>query len=138
MNHKREKQLEAERRYREKHRKEINERCKLRMRKLWKDNPELARSRQNEYRWNIRTKAIKEYGGICVCCGEKEMRFLTFDHINGGGLKERKASGKSGVDFIYKLTRDAVIRNKKREDIQILCYNCNMSKGFYGKCPHKN
>ena len=24
-----------------------------------------------------------------------------------------------------------------KEGFQLLCYNCNCAKGFFGKCPHK-
>jgi hypothetical protein len=129
MNHKRQKQLEAEKRYRNKHRGEINERCKLRMRKLWKDNPELARKKQRQYRQATRVRTIMAYGGKCVCCGETELKFLGFDHINGGGRKERMGLGSAFYVSLRKATR---------KDIQILCHNCNLAKGFYGKCPHKN
>ena len=130
MNHKRQKQLEAERRYREKNGDAIRERAKLRMRKLWKDDPELARKKQRQYRFNMRERMIKSYGGICKCCGEKEIKFLTFDHINGDGRKERRERGLIGSYFYAHLLKN------HPKNIQILCYNCNCSKGNYGKCPH--
>lgn len=130
MNHKRQSQLlEAEKRYREKHRKEINERAKIRMRKLWKDNPELARQKQNQYHQATRERTIMAYGGKCECCSETEMKFLSFEHKNGGGRKERMKLGSA----FYVSLRKAI-----RKDIGVLCFNCNLAKGFYGKCPHKN
>ena len=85
---------------------------------------------QSEYRRGIRLLAIEEYGGECVCCGEKEPKFLCFDHINGGGSKDRK-SLRTGNGWYQKLLRE------HPANIQLLCHNCNMAKGFYGECPHK-
>ena len=33
---------------------------------------------------------------FCKCCGEKEMKFLSMDHVNGGGNKHRKELGFKG------------------------------------------
>lgn len=80
-----------------------------------------------------RAELIKRYGGKCVCCGETRYNFLTFDHVNNNGAEERrKFKGTRGTGtFLYKLYHGPI-----REDIVILCYNCNCSKGFYGECPH--
>lgn len=29
-------------------------------------------------------------------------------------------------------------RNNYPNGFQVLCHNCNMAKGFYGKCPHQS
>ena len=34
--------------------------------------------------------------------------------------------------------RKLVIKNYYPKNLQILCHNCNMAKGFYGECPHYN
>ena len=71
---------------------------------------------------------------FCKCCGEKEIKFLSIDHINGGGNKHRKEigikDGKGGNIYHW------IIANNFPEGFQILCHNCNMAKGFYGICPH--
>jgi hypothetical protein len=76
---------------------------------------------------------IKHYGGKCVCCGETHREFLTLDHINGGGNKERKELKiKAGTEFyLY------VIKNNFPNGYRLLCSNCNCSRGFYGYCPHE-
>ncbi len=87
--------------------------------------------------WRVRFKGeiFSPYGGCrCVCCGEIELKFLSIDNIEGGGAKDRgKARGGiSGVNFYSKL--------KKRgfpPGYQVLCFNCNCAKGFYGICPHQ-
>ena len=30
-----------------------------------------------------------------------------------------------------------ITKNNSPKGFQILCHNCNMAKGFYGKCPHQ-
>ena len=74
---------------------------------------------------------IEHYGGVCSCCGETEQMFLSLDHINGGGTKHRKELGKYGTAFYA-----WIIKNDFPEEFQVLCYNCNLAKGFYGICPH--
>lgn len=50
------------------------------------------------------------------------------DHINGGGTKHRKQIG----SHIYNWIKN----NEFPEGFQVLCFNCNLAKGFYGVCPH--
>lgn len=76
---------------------------------------------------------LQFYGGNppkCACCGEKEIKFLSIDHIKGGGTKHRKEMG------VGKSIYPWLIRNNFPEGFQVLCHNCNMAKGFYGICPH--
>ena len=75
---------------------------------------------------------------FCACCGEKEIKFLSLDHINGGGTKHRQQLQKNrikpaGGSVVY----GWIIKNNFPEGYQILCHNCNQAKGFYGVCPHK-
>lgn len=77
---------------------------------------------------------IDKYGGICVCCGETTYIFLTLDHKNGGGSKERKQEPSRNNYTYYKKLLEGPIR----EDLQVMCMNCNW--GRYrngGVCPHK-
>jgi hypothetical protein len=66
----------------------------------------------------------------CSCCGEKTYEFLSLDHINGGGTAHRKALG-GGQFFLW------LHRNGFPKGYQVLCFNCNLAKGFYGQCPHE-
>lgn len=68
---------------------------------------------------------IKKYGNICKICNETNPLFLTIDHINGGGNKER-SSGKIGQVFYRYLNQIDY-----STDYQILCYNCNSVKEYY-------
>lgn len=72
----------------------------------------------------------------CKCCGESRLEFLTIDHINGGGAKHREELGqgrrsKGAGGFYYWL-----IRSDYPEGYQVLCQNCNFSRGLFGYCPH--
>lgn len=66
----------------------------------------------------------------CKCCGEKEYKFLSIDHINGGGNQHRKSLGSK---YIYSWLK----QNGYPDGYQVLCHNCNMAKAFYKICPHQ-
>lgn len=82
----------------------------------------------------ITTKAnvINGYGKKCKCCGEENQLLLTIDHVNNGGTKIRNDTKIFGVVFYRWL-----ISNNFPSDYQLLCYNCNCSKGAYGQCYHE-
>jgi len=96
------------------------------------ERPEEAKKYQRDYRARVREQVLQLYGGKCVCCGETDLHFLTFDHKNGGGTKERRSTGMTGSTFYLSLLKH------RRDDIQVLCFNCNCAKWFYGVCPHEN
>ena len=77
-----------------------------------------------------RITAIEHYGNKCVCCGERGLRFLTFEHKNGDGAKHRKETGTGGGSNFARW----LIKNNFPKSIEILCYNCNCARGFYGYC----
>jgi len=82
------------------------------------------------YKLQRRKLILKHYGNKCICCSEKRIEFLAIDHINNDGsiLKRKYKIG----DFY-----NWIIKNNFPKNLQILCHNCNMSKGFYGYCPHE-
>lgn len=94
---------------------------------------EVARIRDKKRRLEV----LKHYGGDppkCHCCGESIYEFLSIDHINGGGYKHRKEIGGYFGRNFYKW----LVKNNFPDGFQVLCHNCNLAKGFYGKCPHEN
>jgi len=124
------------------------DKIKLRLKKWREQNREKIRQRQHNYyqknkeeiderrrkgdkkrRMKTRIKVLSHYGNKCACCGETETKFLTIDHIKGGGYKHRK---KIRVPFYYWL-----IKNDFPEGFQVLCMNCNFAKGMHGECPHE-
>lgn len=93
-------------------------------------NIEVEREKRRENNRRKRQQVIEMYGGKCACCEETEIEFLAIDHINGGGGAERK--GFKGNTFYWHLAK-----TPKRDDLRVLCHNCNMAIGFYGHCPHE-
>lgn len=95
----------------------------------------MAYVRRKQAKCAVDTKraVFDHYGRRCVCCGETTPEFLSVDHVDGGGTKHREslAGGKSGSGF-YRWLR----RNNFPAGFQVLCFNCNCAKGFYGECPH--
>lgn len=84
----------------------------------------------------VRQATFAAYGGKCACCGESETKFLTIDHINNDGSKERtsnKTARAAGVMFYRVLQR----RGFPKDNYQLLCWNCNCAKGLWGICPHQ-
>ena len=77
----------------------------------------------------------------CNCCGENSfVEFLAIDHIAGkykmDSIPELVKIGYSSKLKDYLLI-DWLIDNNFPDGFQILCHNCNMAKGVYGKCPHE-
>jgi len=120
----RESQKKAIRKYRENHPEKVV--------KWGKDYYNRHKERKIKYakERNIRLKkqVLKHYGNKCICCGEKTYEFLSIDHVNKNGNKRKKI----GASF-YKW----IIDNHYPKDLQILCFNCNCAKGFFGYCPHQ-
>jgi hypothetical protein len=82
-------------------------------------------------RKGLRDAVFEKYGQECACCGITGRPFLTIDHINEDGAEERRKHNKT-EDFLRKLLKD------DRDDIQILCWNCNLAKHHNGgTCPHE-
>jgi hypothetical protein len=81
----------------------------------------------------IRLEAFEKYGGTqCRCCGENLVEFLSLDHINNNGAADRRSGSRSGHVLYEKLKRAGW-----PSGYQVLCYNCNCAKGFFGECPHQ-
>lgn len=85
--------------------------------------------RKNSFK-RTRTLVLSHYGNRCVCCGEKQNEFLAMDHINNNGNEHRREI-KTHAFYSW------IKNNNYPNDLQILCHNCNLAKGFYGICPHQ-
>ena len=75
-----------------------------------------------------RLTVLDKYGSRCDCCGISDKLFLTVDHRNGDGAKDRK-NYKGFLKRLYDLPVDFV-------NYRLLCWNCNTAYGIYGYCPH--
>ena len=103
-------------------------------RKSRRKNPEGSRAIDRKWRRKLRAKVLTAYGGCCACCGETTPDFLTLDHINNDGAEHRRQIiGSRGGSVIYRWAHV----NNYPPVLQLLCYNCNCSKAYYGSCPHR-
>lgn len=87
-----------------------------------------AYSAANRRREKYRDIVVSMYGGECAACGETEPLFLTMDHINNDGWQLRKSNYREGGIALYL----DVMRHGKRDDLEVLCYNCNFGKNRNG------
>lgn len=93
------------------------------------------RSRRLGKRWRVKMRmmALRRYGGNppkCRCCGESNIEFLGIDHIGGRGGVHRKQIGSHLAERLGRMGWPSGYR--------VLCHNCNLSRGYYGYCPHRN
>ena len=100
-----------------------------------KITPEMNRRSSKKYKDNLRNLVYAHYSeGLmkCNCCGESTYRFLTLDHIEGGGNEHRKQVGGSVA-----VLKD-IVKNDYPEGYQVLCFNCNCGRAYNnGVCPHE-
>jgi hypothetical protein len=80
------------------------------------DVEEIGASYHVEYTARLRAEVITKLGGKCVACGCTYP--LCLDHIKGGGSRER--TERDNGYWIYRAVRD-----DERNDIRLLCHNCN-------------
>lgn len=103
--------------------------------KYWgKYGKELNRKKL-EYKAKLRHIILDYYGCKCNClgCSETNPKFLSIDHVNNDGYKD-KTNGKrlSGITLYSKIIKEGF-----PDKYQILCYNCNLGRAFNGgTCPH--
>ena len=103
---------------------------KAKQKKWWGEDKEYKTAWAKGHRVKERKIVLDHYGHVCSCCGETIERFLTIDHIAGGGTKHAKEV--CGGDLYRWL-----IKNKMPEGFQTLCWNCNCSKRWGEPCPHE-
>jgi hypothetical protein len=78
---------------------------------------------------------LSHYGARCDCCGETALKFLTLDHVEGGGndwrrsVRAHERHGRGLYRWIQNHGYPPLFR--------VLCINCNCSLGYYGYCPHQ-
>jgi len=90
--------------------------------------------RYREYHQRLKHQVLQGYGEKCVCCGITIYEFLSLDHKNNDGKKDRIQLG-SGMTSGALYRR--IIRLGFPKKYQVMCYNCNMSLAFFGYCPHR-
>lgn len=85
------------------------------------------------YRGEIRRETMIAYGGACQCCGESDWRFLTIDHTEADGARERKNGVPQGTGFYQHLRRLGYPQDRYR----CLCFDCNCCIARHGRCAHQ-
>jgi len=103
--------------------------------KRWtEERKQRARQSGREQNARLRAQVYAAYGGQCVCCGERNEKFLSLDHVNNDGKRHRSELGFTGGASLYRWA----IRNGYPKTLQLLCFNCNMGKARNGGvCPHQ-
>jgi hypothetical protein len=96
------------------------------------EQSEKVRAISRRSRDRRRQQVLAAYGSVCQCCGEERKEFLAIDHINGNGGRHRRELALSGVRFYDWLWKEGFPHG-----YQVLCHNCNSSRGIHGYCPHE-
>lgn len=101
------------------------------------ENLERVNKRAKQTREELKREVYGHYSNgeyKCACCGIDVYEFLCIDHINNDGNVDRKnnPSHQTGDKLCRRLKRDGY-----PEGYQLLCYNCNITKGIYNVCAHK-
>ena len=134
-----EKRWKSQQRYRESHKEEIIERqrkfrkshrleIRADAKRYYYENRERILDQNRAYAHNRKKEVLTYYGNgklACVHCGFSDVRALSVDHINGGGVKHRRelSKGKTGINFYRWLKR-----HNYPEEYQTLCMNCQWIK----------
>src|SRR5439155_1313673 len=95
------------------------------------DHREELRIKSKERNRLLKIETIQHYGGVCACCGESRMEFMSLDHKEGGGRQHRLKLKKTGIVFYAWLKRQGY-----PDGYRVLCMNCNWASS-YGLCPHE-
>jgi hypothetical protein len=105
--------------------------------KIWHEkNKEQINLKMAIRRQQYKFLVLSHYGGNppkCECCEEKNIKFLTIDHIKNNGYEHRKLIGEGSLAMYL-----WIIRNNFPKEFRVLCFNCNLGRGINkGICPHK-
>lgn len=105
---------------------------------IWSTKPLTKRRRaEKERREKMRGIVLEHYSSgqpKCACCGTQQREFLTQDHINNDGAKDRRKLGCSKPSSVI---NQWLVSNNFPWKLQVLCWNCNRGKAAnHGTCPH--
>jgi len=110
-----------------------------RSRARYQHDPIAARARVNASNRRLRLDTLLQYsrGKLeCACCGERELTFLTLDHVNGDGAQHRRSlSADTGASFYRALK---MLGYPDDPPLEVVCQNCNYGRwAGKGVCPHR-
>lgn len=110
-------------------------------RQYQKDNPDKFSEYNRKSLRKLKREVMDAYGGICVCCGETELAFLTIDHADDNGAEHRREmAAESGFEYSQAGARTYrwLRKNGYPEGFRVMCANCNSGRYWNGGiCPHQ-
>lgn len=111
--------------------------CRLRSKanqtKRRHNDPVRHRGYKQAFMRKKKEQAYRILGAKCNCCGESNKMFLTVDHVNNDGYKDKQR--RRSLTYLMYIE---IVRNTFPGKYQILCWNCNCGKRTNGgTCPHK-
>lgn len=82
--------------------------------------------------WALKVETLRQYGRICFCCGESNVKFLTLDHE----WNDKQVQGHiTGRPFYHWLRFRGFPKNL---GLRVACWNCNSGRAINkGVCPHE-
>jgi hypothetical protein len=101
--------------------------------------PDYRAAANRKSRIKLRNEGFEHYGKVCSCCGEANVKFLTFDHPENNGAAHKVELAGS----YFNASSSTVIRALRRLGwpagvVVVLCRNCNSGRQYNGGiCPHK-
>jgi hypothetical protein len=110
--------------------KEYRRRNKEYFKEYIRNNRKSIKDRRREFRRKNKILAFEYYSNgtmACARCGEKNIDFLTIDHINGGGALHYRETSTGITEWLSVQYRKT---GRWPGGFQVLCANCNSIKGF--------
>lgn len=106
----------------------FREYSRIHNRKKYSKEPERFRKSQREYTKRIKEEVIGHYSPTLTCakCGFDDIRALSIDHIDGGGVQHRKEIKRSSGKDFYQWLKSSDYPN----NFQVLCMNCQFIKRY--------
>jgi len=109
--------------YREKNRDRINAYQKAYKQGIGYDK---FNGQQRFYTQLRRARCMELLGNRCCKCGFDNVLALQFDHVSGGGTKERKKAKSNRA--LYNAMYQEILEGNVEGHYQLLCANCNWIK----------
>ena len=90
---------------------------------------------------DLKRKVFDHYGNKCTCCDEDVLQFLSIDHVNNDGNKQRRSVATNGITRggYTRAILKSIVDNEFPSSYRLLCHNCNLGRAINGgKCPAIN
>lgn len=108
-------------------------------RRRYKEDPTKVLASAKQRHAALRVEMLMAFSGFCACCGESDLRLLTFDHKDGDGADHRrKMAGSQKANAHVMLVWIKKNMDEAKRMLQVLCWTCNNgSWRNNGICPHQ-